>query len=77
MIKTNIEIEENQANEINQGKDSIKISNHIKEEGHNIGNTKDDYNQNNKINFPSNYSCDNNLLLKSNNSQTSFPLLFK
>ena len=77
LIKTNSEIEENQKNEINQVKDPIKISNHIQEEVYNIEKSKDKYNQSNKINFLSNNSNDKNILFKSNNSQTSFPLLFK
>ena len=78
-IKIKSNIEENQKNENNENKESIKIYNNIEDTTNKK--EKEILNENNKlinqINLPSNNSTSKNSLYKSNNSQTSFPLLFK
>ena len=74
---TKSDLEENQKSENNENKDIIKTFNNYEDDNNKKEKDKsnDNYKLNNKINLPSNSS--NNLLFKSNNPQTSFPLLFK
>ena len=74
---TKSDMGENQKSENNENKDSIKTLNNNEDDNNKKDKDKlnDNYKLNNKINLPSNSS--NNLLFKSNNPQTSFPLLFK
>ena len=76
---TSSDIEENQKSENNENKDSIKSYNNFEDDTNKKekGKTNENYKLNNQINLPSNNSTSNNFLYKSNNSQTSFPLLFK
>ena len=79
IIKTNPDMKEKQKSENNENKDSIKTYNNIEDDinKREKERSNENYKINNQINFPSNNSTSNNLLYKSNNSQTSFPLLFK
>ena len=79
IIKTKSVLEENQKIENNENKDSIKTYNNFEDDTNKKEKEKsnENYKINNQINLPSNNSTSNNFLYKSNNSQTSFPLLFK
>ena len=70
--KINSEDDKLSKSENDQNKNNSEISYNNQQDSNKTEKIKDNYKSNNEINIPS-----NNLLIKPNHSQTSFPLLFK
>ena len=70
--KINSEDDKLSKSQNDQNKNNSEISYNNQQDSNKTEKIKDNYKSNNEINIPS-----NNLLIKPNHSQTSFPLLFK
>ena len=70
--KINTEDDKLSKSENDQNKNNSEISYNNQQDSNKTEKIKDNYKSNNEINIPS-----NNLLIKPNHSQASFPLLFK
>ena len=77
IIKTNNEEDKIQKNENNENKEISKILNNIQENINEEEKLKEEFKHNKEIDFNKNNSILINDIFKSNNFQTSFPLLFK
>ena len=77
IIKTNNEEDKIQKNDNNENKEISKILNNIQENINEEEKLKEEFKHNKEIDFNKNNSILINDIFKSNNFQTSFPLLFK